>query len=102
MNEHTAGPQQLFGLAGRLRWTHPGYGEFITKLQAAEALEQYASELEADTVREAAPELLEALRAVVEDHEERVVTTELPQEQPHRILVMNNARAAIANAEDNG
>ena len=68
MSTHTAGPNQIRGIAARLCWEHPGYGDFISKKDASDALHQYADEMEADTVHQAAPELLEALREMLRTH----------------------------------
>ncbi len=37
--------EEVQHIAARLRWTHPGYGDFITKADAAEALDEIATRL---------------------------------------------------------
>lgn len=47
----------------------------------------------------AAPELLEACKAIIKDHEERMAMYPKLNEQPNRLAVMQMAREAIAKAE---
>ena len=96
---------QIREIAARLCWTHPGYGEFISKKDASDALHQYADEMEADTVSAAAPELLDAARRCVSRMEE--VADDLYEGRVDRVGVVvgalrleaDRASAAIAKAE---
>ena len=46
MSEQAVASNQLRVLAARLCWTHPGYGDFITKKDASDELYQYADEMQ--------------------------------------------------------
>ncbi len=92
--KHTAGPNQIRGIAARLCWEHPGYGDFITKKDASDALFQYAEEMEADTVRQAAPELLKAAKVMLEFYDEYIAAPCFNEAD-----IQNPLRDAIAKAE---
>ncbi len=99
MSEHIAGPNQIRGIAARLCWEHPGYGEFISKKDASDALYQYADEMESDTVRQAALDLLLAAKGAASKmafEDERDHLDDMPS------LELQRLRAAIAKAEGGG
>ena len=96
MSGHTSVLNQIRDIAARLCCQHPGYGDFITKKDASDALFQYVEEMESDTVSQAAPDLLEAAKEMVLFYDEMIAAPEFPAEDTRWVQPL---REAIAKAE---